>query len=153
MVSIGSTSVSSKPFVDIVAVPVVNPAGIVIGLEDTVNSVVSVAVPPTVYGMSIDFPLTIFKVAVKVTTVDESSSILGELNAKETVGASSSSVIVIVEASVIALVAFETDVFGVTIIVSSSSSELSKIDLNDAVPVVEPAGTIISGLSCSFSTL
>jgi len=153
IVSIGSTSVSSKPFVDIVAVPFVNPAGIVNGLEDTVNSVVSVAVPLTVYGISIDFPLTIFKVAVKVTSVDEPSSILGELKAKETVGASSSSVMVIVEASVIALVAFETDVFGVTIIVSSSSSELSKIDLNDAVPVVEPAGTIISGLSCSFSIL
>ena len=39
IVSMGSTSVSSKPFVDIVTVPVVEPAGIVIGLVDTVNSV------------------------------------------------------------------------------------------------------------------
>jgi len=31
-----------------VIVPVVDPAGIVIGLEETVNSVFSVAVPPTV---------------------------------------------------------------------------------------------------------
>ena len=39
---------SSKPFVDIVTVPVVEPAGIVIGLVDTVNSVSLVAVPSTV---------------------------------------------------------------------------------------------------------
>ena len=55
MVSIGSTSVSSKPFVEIVTVPVVDPAGIVIGLLETVNSVVSVAVPPTVKGILISF--------------------------------------------------------------------------------------------------
>ena len=48
IVSIVSTSESSKPFVDMVIVPVVDPAGIVIGLEETVNSVVSVAVPPIV---------------------------------------------------------------------------------------------------------
>ena len=87
MVSIGSTAVSSNPLVDIVAVPVLTPGAIVIELEDTVNSVVSVAVPPKVKGISIDLPLTSFKVAVKVTSVDEFSSILGELKAKDTVEA------------------------------------------------------------------
>ena len=125
MVSIGSTAVSSNPLVDIVTVPVVDPAAIDIGLDETVNSVVSVAVPPTVKGISIDLPLTSFKVAVKVTSVDEFSSILGELKAKDTVEATSSSVIVIVLTSVIVLVAFSVDVLGVTIIVSSSSSETS----------------------------
>ena len=51
IVSMGSTSVSSKPFVDIVTVPVVEPAGIVIGLVDIVNSVSLVAVPSTVKGI------------------------------------------------------------------------------------------------------
>ena len=51
MVSKASTAVSSNPLVDIVNVPVVDPAAIDIGLDETVNSVVSVAVPPTVYGI------------------------------------------------------------------------------------------------------
>ena len=48
IVSIGSTSESFNPFVEIVTVPVVDPGAIVIGLVETVNSLVSVAVPPTV---------------------------------------------------------------------------------------------------------
>ena len=125
IVSMGSTSVSSKPFVDIVTVPVVEPAGIVIGLVDIVNSVSLVAVPSTVKGISTSLPLDSFRVAVKVTFVVEFSSILFSLKLKETVGGSSSSVIVIVLESVIELVALETEVLGVTIIVSSSSSQRS----------------------------
>ena len=121
MVSKASTSESSNPLVDIVTVPVFNPVAIVIELDETVNSVVSVAVPPTVYGIWIDFPLTLLRVAVKVTSVDEFSSILGELKAKDTVEATSSSVIVIVLTSVIVLVAFSVDVLGVIMIVSLSS--------------------------------
>jgi hypothetical protein len=69
-----------------------------------------------------------------------------ELNAKETVEATSSSVMVIVLASLIELVALETDVLGVTIIVSSSSSERSAKDLNLIAPVLDPATISISGL-------
>ena len=153
IVSIGSTSVSSKPFVDMVTVPFVEPAGIVIGLEETVNSEVSVAVPPTVKGILISLPLGSFKVAVKVTSLEESSSIFEELNAKETVEAISSSVMVIVLTSLIELVALETVVLGVTIIVSSSSSERSARDLNLIAPVLEPATISISGLICCLIIL
>ena len=153
MVSKASTAVSSNPLVDIVNVPVVDPAAIDIGLDETVNSVVSVAVPPTVYGIWIDFPLTLLRVAVKVTSVDEFSSILGKLKAKDTDGGSSLSVIVTVDAEDIELVAFVGDVLGVIIIVSSSSSSKSLSEVKIAVPVVAPAAIVISGLTCNFKTL
>ena len=135
---------------DIVTVPVIDPAGIVIGLEDTVNSVVSVAVPPTVYGIWIDLPLALERVAVNVTFEEEFSSILGKLSAKDTDGGSSLSVIVIVEASEIELTALVTDVLGVIIIVSSSSSSKSLNEVKVTVPVVAPAKILISGLTLSF---
>ena len=135
---------------DIVTVPVIDPAGIVIGLEDTVNSVVSVAVPPTVYGIWIDLPLALERVAVNVTFEEEFSSILGKLSAKDTEGGSSLSVMVIVEASVIVLTALVTDVLGVIIIVSSSSSSKSLNELKVTVPVVSPEVIFISGLTCNF---
>jgi hypothetical protein len=150
MVSNTSTSVSSRPVVETVTVPVVDPASILIGLSLMVNSSVSVAVPETVKGISIGFPLNTDKVAVKVTSVDESSSIDGELKAKETLGTSSSSVIVIVLTSVSELVAFVTVELGVIIIVSSSSSETSLIDLKVTVPVVSPAETNNSGTIVIF---
>ena len=121
MVSRASTSESSNPLVDIVTVPVFNPVAIVIELDETVNSVVSVAVPPTVNGISTNFPLGSFKVAVKVTSLDEFSSILGELKENNKDDAVSSSVIVSVLTSVIVLVAFSVDVLGVIMIVSLSS--------------------------------
>ena len=60
---------------------------------------------------------------------------------------------VIVLTSVIELVALKTEVLGVTIIVSSSSSERSARDLNLIAPVVEPATISISGLICCLITL
>ena len=57
---------------------------------------------------------------------------------------------VIVLTSVIELVALETVVLGVTIMVSSSSSERSARDLNLIAPVLDPATISISGLICCF---
>ena len=47
--------------------------------------------------------------------------------------------------SVMELVAFTVEVLGVTIMVSSSSSETSEIDVKTIEPVVEPATISISG--------
>ena len=52
---------------------------------------------------------------------------------------------VIVEADDIELVALVGDVLGVTIMVSLASSVVSSIPVNVIVPVVEPAGMVISG--------
>mgnify|MGYP006218205341 FL=1 len=147
IVSFSSTSESSLPFVDIVIEPEDLPADIVIGLSDIVYSVSLVAVPETVNGIEISLPDILETVAVNVTSLDEFSSISSELNAKLTVGGSSSSVIVIVIASVFVLVAF-TGVCGVKISVSSSSSELSETAVIVNVPVVSPASTTISGDIC-----
>ena len=106
IVSFSSTSVSSLPFVDMVIEPDDLPADIVIGLSDIVYSVSLVAVPETVNGIDTSLPDTFDTVAVNLTSVDEFSSISSELNAKLTVGGSSSSVIVIVIGSVFVLVAF-----------------------------------------------
>ena len=70
------------------------PADIVIGLSDIVYSVSLVAVPETVNGIEISLPDILETVAVNVTSLDEFSSISSELNAKLTVGGSSSSVTV-----------------------------------------------------------
>ena len=85
--------------------------------------------------------------------MEEFSSILSALNAKVTDGGSSSSVIVIVEASEIVLIALVGEVLGVTIIVSSASSVASSIPVNVMVPVVAPAAMVISGLRLNFLIL
>ena len=82
--------------------------------------------------------------------MEEFSSILSALNAKVTEGESSSSVIVIVEADDIELVALVGEVLGVTIIVSPASSVLSSIPVNVTVPVVSPEAIFISGLTWNF---
>ena len=110
-----------------------------------------VAVPETVNGIDTSLPDTFDTVAVNVTSVDEFSSISSELNAKLTVGGSSSSVIVIVMGSVFVLVAF-TGVWGVKMSVSSSSSELSETAVIVNVPLVSPASTTISGDICLYNT-
>ena len=76
--------------------------------------------------------------------------IVGKLKAKDTDGGSSLSVIVIVDASVMVLVALVTDVLGVIIIVSSSSSSKSLKDEKVTVPVVSPDSIFISGFTFSF---
>ena len=153
IVSISSTLLSSSPLVEIVTVPVVDPAAIFIGLSLIMYSSVSVAVPETVKGISIGFPLTLDNVAVKVTSVEEFSSIEGELKAKVTDGGSLASVIVTVETVVTSLVAFVTVVLGVIIIVSSYSKEVSTIEVKATVPVVSPAVIVISGFIFIFWTL
>ena len=60
---------------------------------------------------------------------------------------------VIVVSSVIELTTFETEVPGVTIMVSSSSSTLSSIPVIDKTPVVEPDSIKISGLIVNFDIL
>ena len=92
------------------------------------------------------------KVAVKVTSVEEFSSILSELSAKVTEGGSSLSVMVIVEAVEIELVALVGEVLGVTIMVSLASSVVSLTPVNVMVPVVEPAAIVTSGFITIFWT-
>ena len=82
------------------------------------------------------------KVAVKVTSVEEFSSILSALKAKVTEGGSSLSVNAKFIAEVDVSVAL-TAVVGVTIMVSSASSIVSSIPEIVKVPVVEPAGMVI----------
>ena len=130
IVSRGSTSLSSLPFEDIVTVPVVEPAAIVIGLAEMVYSSVIVAVPLIVKGIETSCSLACDKVAVKVISVEEFSSILSALSAKVTTGGSSSSVMVIVDSVEIELVALVGEVLGVTIIVSPASSIESSIPVN-----------------------
>ena len=48
------------------------------------------------------------------------------------------------------LVAFDIEVLGETMIVSSFSSTLSSIPVNVIVPVVSPAAIVISGITCTF---
>ena len=146
IVSAISISLSSKPSVEIVILPVFLPANTVMDESETTNSSVIVAVPETVNGISTSIPVISFSVAVNTTSSVEFSSILAELNSKETVGSSSSSVIVIVEESVIELIAFKTESLGVITIVSSASFEASEIALNFAIPSDEPARITISGL-------
>jgi len=75
------------------------------------------------------------------------SEILSELSVKVTVGGSSSSVMVIVEAVEIELVALVGEVLGITMIVSSNSYLVSLSALNVTVPVSEPAGIVICGVT------
>ena len=89
IVSIISTSVSSFPFVEIVAVPVVCPAAIVIGESVIVYSLDS-AVPLRLYSIVVIVSEGADKVAVKVTSDDEFSSIDSELRANDTDGIVSS---------------------------------------------------------------
>ena len=84
------------------------------------------AVPDTVNGISISFPLTIDNSAVKIISFGEFSSIYSELNLNDIFGGSSSSVMVNVNASVFELFAPIT-VPGVKITVSSFSSVISSI--------------------------
>ena len=153
IVSTSSTSVSSNPFVETLIVPLFEPSGIFIEVAETVNSVVSLAVPLIVKGTSIGLPAKEGIEAVKTTSVDEFSLIVVELIEKETTGGSLPSVIVIVLRSVIELVAFTVDVLGVTIIFSSNSYEESVIDVNFITSVVEPALITIFGFNATFCTL
>ena len=146
IVSITSTAVSFLSLVDIVIEPFAALAGITISLAETVYSVVSVAVPLNVNGIRISFPDTIDGVAVKVTSVDEFSTIFGADNAKATVGIASLSVIVTVTAVFELNVALVTEP-GVKMIVSFSSSDISSIADKVKVPEVAPAGILSCGIN------
>ena len=143
IVSITSTSSSSKPLVDIVTLAVDEPAGITISVPLTVYSS-ELAVPDNVNGIVMSTPETGSAVAVNVTVDDEFSSIESEDNAKVTAAASSLSVMVTVSAELSVKVPL-VGVPGVIIIVSSSSSLLSLIKLNVIVPVVALNGILITG--------
>ena len=104
-----STSVSSRPFVEITIEANESPAAIVSGLSEIVYSVSLVAVPDKVNGIETFFPETFESVAFRVTSVDEFSSISVELSSKVTVGGLSPSTKVIEIASVFVLVAFTVD--------------------------------------------
>ena len=152
IVSLISTSVSSRPFVEITIEANDWPAVIIKGLSEIVYSVSLVAVPDKANGIETFFPETFESVALRVTSVDEFSSISGELSSKVTVGGLSPSTKVIEIASVFVLVAFTVD-WGVKTIVSSSSSELSVNVVITIVPVVFPASIVISGEICFLWTL
>ena len=128
-----------------------DPAGIFSGLAEITYSLVS-AVPDTVNGISISFPLTIDNSAVKIISFGEFSSIYSELNLNDIFGGSSSSVMVNVNVSVFELFAPIT-VPGVKITVSSFSSVISSIMLISRDADVWPAGITKDSYNLSFCIL
>ena len=103
-----------------------------------------VAVPLIVKGIETSCSLATDKVAVKVTSISD-LPLISPLRTKVDCGGSSSSVMVIVFAVEIELVALVGEVLGVTIMVSPASSIESSIPVRVKVPVKEPAGISIVG--------
>ena len=149
-----STSVSSKPVVEIVILAEVPFAGITICLTSStiINSSSNTAEEASwviVNGMVISAPESL--VAVKVTVVDEFSSIVGEENSNitsDSVSLSSNSNVTGIatpSATKASLYIAFTGVPGETTSDSVSSNSSSSIPAMLKVPVVCPAGIFIWG--------
>ena len=141
---VSNTSTSSSSTAVIVTLAESDPAGITI--SDALTEYSSdEAVPDSVRGTVISNPETGSAVAVRVTESEPSDTVSDE-NAKVTDDGSLISVIVTEISELSDNVAF-IGVPGVKIKVSSASSNVSSTPVKVIVPVVEPAGILISGES------
>ena len=143
-----STSSSSIFLVEIVIVPDVSPELITIGLSEIEYSSLS-AVPDKVNGIEISRFEVSEMVAVIVKSFSEFSVIVSELRLKIISGGLSPSTIVILISSLILLFAFNV-LTGLKVIVSSFSSDESRIAFIVISDDVSPAGITISGFSLTF---
>ena len=151
-VSLISTSLSSKSFVDIVIDADFEFAGITILSALTVNSESIVAVPDIVNGIVISLPEISDKLATSDTSWEEFSNISLLLKLTTTFSGSSSSLIVKVYVSFNDELTF-TKFSGSKMIVSFSSSILSSIGFIVRLPEVSPILIKISGATWTFCIL
>ena len=145
--SIGSTVVSLSVAVEIVIVPEVWPVGITIELELNTNSEVNEAVEPTVLKVIVIVePEAFDALAVKITSLDEFSVILGLLSVNDIDGTSPIFLMVKVDVVDVLIEAFTAE-DKLTIAVSSFSEMASRKPLKLIDPVNDPAGI----LTCGFN--
>ena len=149
ILSNGSTTVSSRFFVEIVIVPDGCPFAIRKVLLDTVYSPDSTAVPDVWNSIVISLSEATEGVAVKVKSVAEFSTIVGELNLKLTTGNSSLSTIeIVLEIALLRVTFVVVSVVNINDFVSSSVKSFTPFTL--ICPVKSPALIAMIGFLPNF---